>query len=416
MVISLIFHTILLVIAITFVAVTVIKRDDVDFEAVRVDRPRVPLKKLQVPVEMRKKRPAPKLRRRIVVKQTKKMPEIQLPEITGVKGGVGSAGSGLGGTGGIGFSMPEVKIFGIKDRGEKLFFILDIGPHMLRDERGGIPAFSIIKNELLGIIEEIPSSALFNIVLYDDGSAYLLSPQLMSASAENVKKARAWLGPLNEYKEGMGDKDYGVKTLGEGGAKVGKTYGVDPIKSERFWLRPALIAMEQQADVIYVLAGGFGTHKHRISTTKGEKVQKAGISPEEANAKAQRMFQEENDQRRAKGLPPRVFASKKEMRNHYVKEPIAVDSYRYHKTNHEYSNQEMIEVMLTVRGQYAPPANKQLRLGRKRNKEGFTLNVIHFIQQGSKEKSERFIGLAKDLNGDYRTLAGLKAIQFSASQ
>ena len=115
--ISLGIHALLIVVAFSFVAVTVITKEEQAFEAKPVNRPKMSLKKLQVPVNIKKKKvQKPKLRKRIVVqsKMNQNMPDIKMPEITGIKGGMGSmGGDGLGGAGGLGFSMPEIEIFGI---------------------------------------------------------------------------------------------------------------------------------------------------------------------------------------------------------------------------------------------------------------------------------------------------------------
>ena len=89
--ISLGIHAVLIVIALSFVAVTVITKEDQAFEAKSVKRPKVPLKKLQVPVNIKKKKTQkPKLRKRIVVQpKLTKIPEIKMPEITGVKEFIG---------------------------------------------------------------------------------------------------------------------------------------------------------------------------------------------------------------------------------------------------------------------------------------------------------------------------------------
>ena len=81
--------------------------------------------------------------------------------------------------------MPEIEIFGVKGKGEKLFLILDTNDQMLIDEMGGIPAYNIIKDEMIRIVEELPPTALFNICVfhYAAGQAqYTLFPSLVSAS------------------------------------------------------------------------------------------------------------------------------------------------------------------------------------------------------------------------------------------
>ena len=58
----------IIVIALSYVAVTVIQKDDKTFEAKPVKRPVKKLKKLQVPVKEKRNKPKPKLRKQIVVK------------------------------------------------------------------------------------------------------------------------------------------------------------------------------------------------------------------------------------------------------------------------------------------------------------------------------------------------------------
>lgn len=43
----------------------------------------------------------------------------------------------------------SINVFGLKSTGEKLVFLLDTNNGMLVDEVGGIPAYTIIKKELL---------------------------------------------------------------------------------------------------------------------------------------------------------------------------------------------------------------------------------------------------------------------------
>ena len=77
-------HVILLVVALSFVAVSVIQKQEAAFEAKQVNRPKMQLKKLQVPVNIKKRAPKPKLRKRIVVQPrlSRNLPDIKLPEIS----------------------------------------------------------------------------------------------------------------------------------------------------------------------------------------------------------------------------------------------------------------------------------------------------------------------------------------------
>jgi len=129
--VSLGIHAVLIVVALSFVAVTVINKPEQTFDAVKVKRPKMALKKLQVPVKIKKKKvQQPKLRKRIVSTPKNKSMDIRMPEISGIKGGMGYMDGG-GGLGGIGFSL-DLNLFG-KNKGtgnelEGTFFDLKMKP------------------------------------------------------------------------------------------------------------------------------------------------------------------------------------------------------------------------------------------------------------------------------------------------
>lgn len=101
---SIVLHAVFIAVAVLFIAVSHVRKDEVEFKPKPVKRPNMRLRKLQVPVKQ-KKAQAPKLRKNIVAKPRIKKIEIKMPEIIGVKGGIGSGrGEGLGGLG-FGFDM-----------------------------------------------------------------------------------------------------------------------------------------------------------------------------------------------------------------------------------------------------------------------------------------------------------------------
>jgi len=103
------------------------------FASSTVQRPRMPAKKLQIPVRIQKQQRKPKLRQRIVVKPTVNR---TMPEIKGIKGGLGTAdGAGLGD--GIGFSMPEIEAFGVRSNGKKDSPTLGLDYTMPKDDLFG---------------------------------------------------------------------------------------------------------------------------------------------------------------------------------------------------------------------------------------------------------------------------------------
>ncbi|VGO18865.1 vWA domain-containing protein [Pontiella sulfatireligans] len=416
--ISLGIHAVLIVLALSFVAVTVIQKDDQVFEAVPVKRPNIRLKKLQVPVNIkRRKTQKPKLRKRIVVqpKLNQVMPDIKMPEITGLKGGMGNAaGAGLGGAGGLGFSMPEMKLFGVKSRGEKVFIILDASGFMMTDKMGGIPAYTIIKSELVRILEGLNSTVLFNIAIYGGGDVALF-PSLVPANAENVAKVGEWLKPLNAVTKGMGDKDYGAKTRGKGGVGIGGDLKVEPLtNTPGDWARPALLGMRQQADVVFLLTCRWGLIRGHAKTRSIDWSESDEQRFKENVAKAKSLFRKDNSNRRAKGKPPRVIAGgDNALLRAYVPSARLKPSS---KTFHNYSPKEMAEAFGNIQAERKAEALTKSGVGEK-GKNKFSFNVIHFVSENAGSgKEEKFVKLTNLTHGEYSRVKGMAAIQSYVSE
>jgi hypothetical protein len=417
--ISLGIHAVLLVVALSFVAVTVITKEDQSFEAKPVTRPKMQLKKLQVPVNVKKKKTQkPKLRKRIVVqpKLNKNMPDIKMPEITGVKGGIGSVGDGLGGGGSLGFAMPEMSLFGVKSRGEKVFIILDASAFMMQDNIGGIPAYTIVKSELVRILEGLNPTVLFNIAVYGGGEMTLF-PEMVSASPSNVAKVNAWLKPLNAVSKGMGDKDYGPKTLGAGGSRIDGDFTIKPLENTPGgWAKPALFAMQSQADVVFLLTCRWGNELRYKTGTKDRNWDADDQQKYRENvAKAKALFKKENERRRAKGQAPRVIArGDRGLVNAYVPGARLPPSG---STFSDYSPEMMVEAFDNTQSKSkAADTIKSETSGISRKNTRYTINVIHFVPEDSgSAKDPKLSKIASETRGEYVKIGGLSAIQSHAA-
>ena len=117
MVVSLAIHVVIIVVAILVVVAKVIIPEDPDFQVKKVKRPKMPPKKIQVPVDVKKRKPKPRLRKRIVVNK-KTLADIKMPEISGIKGGLGNMGGD--GIGGLGFDLKMDLFGGNKSMGNEL--------------------------------------------------------------------------------------------------------------------------------------------------------------------------------------------------------------------------------------------------------------------------------------------------------
>lgn len=212
--ISLGIHAVLILVAVSFVAVTVIQKEDKQFEAKQVKRPQQKLKKLQVPVKMKKNKPKPKLRKRVVVKNIqRKTPEFKMPEITGVKGGLGSMGGTGSGMESIGFTMPEMDFFGAKAKGEKVVFVVHFGPATISADGNSKEEYTpfsrmtglTIRNRLEDLVDTLPDYTLFNVIAYFAGDAWAMEPTMQLATASNKQKVKDWMDPVNPLE---GDYEY----------------------------------------------------------------------------------------------------------------------------------------------------------------------------------------------------------------
>ena len=217
--ISLGLHLLIIIIALSYVAVTVIQKDDQSFEAKPIKRPVKKLKKLKVPIKEKQSKPKPKLRKQIVVKNlNRKTPDFKMPEIAGVKGGLGSSGDGGGAVEAIGFTMPEMDFLGAKGKGEKVCFLVHFGQSTMQHKLvNGQPVYTpfsrmtalVIRNRLSDLISELPSYTLFNVAAFQMSSTWAMSPEMLPASSINKQRVLEWMEPVNPVSPDVSDK-YGT--------------------------------------------------------------------------------------------------------------------------------------------------------------------------------------------------------------
>ena len=214
--ISLGLHLLIIIVAISYVAVSVIQKDDQTFEAKPIKRPVKKLKKLQVPIKEKQSKPKPKLRKQIVVKNlNRKTPEFTMPEITGVRGGLGSAGDGGGAVEAIGFTMPEMDFLGAKGKGEKVCFLVHFGQSTMQHKLvNGNPIYTpfsrmtalVIRNRLSDLISGLPSYTLFNVAAFQMTKLWAMSPEMLPASSINKQRVLEWMEPVNPVNPEVSDK------------------------------------------------------------------------------------------------------------------------------------------------------------------------------------------------------------------
>lgn len=423
MVVSLALHAILVVVALSFVAVTVVTKEDLKFESKEVSRPRMPPKKLQVPVKVNRQKQKPKLRQRIVVKQTvnRNMPDIKMPEISGVKGGMGSAGgAGLGDVSAIGFTMPEIEVFGVKSKGEKVFLVLDSREYIMYDEVGGIAGYTIIKDELVRILDSLPPTTLFNMAVFDTSTRFVLFPGMVPANKFNVGKVAKWLDPLNKVSKGMAADDFGPKTLDPGGHRISEDFRIGKIQKNRSWYPPCAEAMKQQADTVFLLTSIYGwQYDGGKRIPLGSSAQKKW---NESYQKALKLLDEDNEKRMAKGEAPRAIKRESEWEMNKAYFPDI--EFPSHEEVYWYTPTDFRKAFETIRTKYKPSETQVTSGISKKKKDKFTLNIVQFVpdedagefQYRYDRSVPKLQGLANRLDGHYRTIKGMEGIKSSVGQ
>lgn len=301
LVVSLAIHGILILIALSFVAVTVIQKDEQKFEYKKVERPKQALKTLKIPVKVKKNKPKPKLRKRVVAKTVKRnTPDFKMPEITGIKGGVGAMGDG-GGVESIGFSLPELDFFGAKAKGEKIVFVVHFGPATIGNNPFTRTTGLTIRNRLKDLVNGLPEYTLFNVTAFYHGDNWAINPTMLLATPANKQMVQDWMKPVNPLE---GDYDHCFALEKKYGLKVREAYKKYPTRVDDLpfystkWAYPYYVPKETEAK--YLPKGKSYVHWTRgvawaILTQKPDTIfvlttNYIGPSPEQVLASYRKMF------------------------------------------------------------------------------------------------------------------------------
>ncbi|VGO14782.1 hypothetical protein PDESU_03351 [Pontiella desulfatans] len=296
--VSLGIHAAIILAAASFVAFKVIVKEEKVFVAKENKRPKMKLKKLQVPIKMEKrKKQTAKLRKRVVAKNPRRTQmDITMPEITGVMGGMGAmdVSGGLGGD--IGFNIPEINFFGVKKKSEKVVFVVLAGPASTNGSNGyqspkSRMCFYTLRARLNDMVQSLPEYALFNATFFMSEITTPFSTNMLLATQENKDLLVEWgstvnpleleetYGPGNNY-EGFWAKyitldwENGDRWEGEDlppvypkwlyryepGPRILKHFpknGVKLKKEFEHWNKAVCFAFEQKPDTIFILTTNY---------------------------------------------------------------------------------------------------------------------------------------------------------------
>jgi len=219
-----------------------------------IDPVQIEFKRTLQEKQQKSQRPKQKLQVRTVNNLAMPDLDIQVPNLSG-NANIGRVGGGFGDLGGSALGVGDISIslFDIKAKGEKFIFAVDVRSELLADAKGGIPTYDVIKEDILGVIDELPSGVLFNVILFDRARLEAWRPTLQPATESNKKSVAEWFEPVNKDANSTGIRR----------PNMNPSSWQDPLIAEHFRVRssggafyfPMVTAaiLEQEADGIYVL-------------------------------------------------------------------------------------------------------------------------------------------------------------------
>jgi hypothetical protein len=364
--------------------------------------------------------------------------DVNLPDMEQnftVSTGLGGLGGGqlLGGaSGSIGIGLSDVNVFGLKAKAERILFVIDASRYMVYDDKGGLPSYQTIKNEIVDMVANLSAGTLYNVMLVSGYHVKLFKPQLTPAGTESTQQLAQWLAPVNSALD-----------------KVGFQHGAPPklqtqIKGfedvyrglQRWPVQLAMLqySLEMGVDAIFELMGNHQGLNNRIRleyspeeiakyNENKEKFLKRNprvvkeIADHEAEIPKMRQRIKEahaklNQQRKSKGLPPKVLTT-----HVYHDARILELEWEHPRPNHPEINglgvrwleqrnvrRYLVELIRTLYDQ--------------RDQKPPIVNVILFLAGDQKISPAQEKGL-KDyvglFRGKYRLLRGLNEIQSAAT-
>ncbi|QHI70763.1 vWA domain-containing protein [Tichowtungia aerotolerans] len=267
--VSIVVHILLILLAGSVVAVRYVQKRDAEMDVV-ITEPKLERRQLQLPQKLDRVRRTTRRPKILSTKASASATEFSVPEM----GNVGEVSSqkfdspfarGVRDfrvlTAGIGIGAPKFKFLGIRGEGEKVVFILDGSEKMLSEESGGADACEYIRTQLNQVVSELPSSVLFNVLLYDGETVDEFRPHMVPVTATNRSALAEWLAPF--WKAGP---EAGLSE--DQNTYVPETVYETAIGDEtREWVRSLQAALEQRPDTVFVVSRDWG--RHSLSREKG---------------------------------------------------------------------------------------------------------------------------------------------------
>lgn len=430
----------------------VIYAGDPDFDepppAERIDR--VPLE-YQVRLQQQQQqssRPQQRLQVDTVANVSTPDLDIQVPDLNNPSNlgrvGDGSFG-GLGDGSGLGIGQITVEMFDLRASGESFLFVIDVRRDLMQDAKGGIPTYAVIKEDLIRVIDELPSGVLFNVMLYDHVSRMEVWEQaLVPATDSNKRRFAEWLKPVNTSLNSMGIRSNNFRTRSWQSDAARKLLTIRDRKFNRDLLI-LMAALEMQPDAIYIFTDDLPSMDSGVERSTGtnpnyerqmrdfeREVRRAGFDSVEDYRRQRQRFsqrvtqrmnefkQQENRRRESQGIAPRVYTGQedRDLRNRIEQEFSRTDDYVPHIGG---APQQNPHVHTPIRRREVNEAfDRLMRMYYDQHaQQRPMLNAVIFRgadEEWTREQDRQVRELVRSFDGDHRVLKGLGAIDTEAAR
>lgn len=220
-------------------------------------------------------------------------------------GMAGLAGARLGGSASLGLGISDISVFGVRDQGERILFVIDAGRNMVVDAKGGLHSYNAIKEEIIRLTGELSPGTVFNVLLFESTSNRVerFNSEMLAATPDNVNRFRQWFMPINQNANRIGVRTHNVRPTNTLDNEIGNT-----IRSYHAQGSPQIaltqVMLEQNADLIYVITSewaGFSRLRRPPNEREAAAIQRENelINRRRASSEYQRQLQQYNEARQA---------------------------------------------------------------------------------------------------------------------
>lgn len=342
-----------------------------------------------------------------------------------VSAGMGGFGGGslLGGTrGSIGIGMSDISVFGLKTRAERVLFVIDASKTMLTDKKGGLNSYKIIKDEIVDMVGNLSAGTLFNVAFYDNGRFLMFKPRPVPAGSEVKQELFQWVGPINSDVNNLGirgAKTIPLETLKEEPVHQAMAHSQWHTGNENAYITQ--VFLEQSIDAVFVIAArhsGFQSIVRPSTKEENEEWQRISSKPKYIEAlaahnkdRAEKMkiarqrLAELNEDRKKKGIPPRIFDGG---------DLVRLMGLNYDHPHPGHKPKHSIEVRQVEK--YFRELSKILY----KNNDGTppSINVVLFLagdEKFSETSEDKLKDYTRFFGGKYRIIRGLNEIKSARS-